>query len=330
MATSSNNQPIHVRPDNSQVNTYMITATMLVAPLVALSWQYILPPHNTTESDKNIQIRAKKQKNAVGDYQQSVLKQLKNITHSEKIVSLINDSIRDAAIAQTGSAILDLRENILNKISCIKTVRIYAPRQAQRLKDSGGNIRFVELNMINNVEHNKISYPEAVKTSDNTGWEIHWVIAIADRDTSKNYTAQPSEPLAIVHLTTHIDDLLRALTQYDQRFAQTKLIQNLGTQQQLTLMLLGSGIFNNRRTSDVPLSFWQVAISPSTRFEGQKILILLLFIMAIALSLAVSIWASYQLAHRHNQSATQRYKALQPNGAGVIAFEAQSGAEVTQ
>jgi phosphomannomutase/phosphoglucomutase len=313
MVASNNNKTVNMTPENRQIISYMIAAIMLVTLLALLSWQYILLPYNNTVFEKNIKELGNTQQNAVSDYQQSVLNQLKNITRSEKNIFLIRNNIEDGALSQISPAILNIQQVILNTVSHSKSARIYAPREAQQRKDSSGDIRFVELNMINRAEKNKSSYPEASRVADTEGWEIHWVIAIPDVGLNTQNSTEPSEPLAILHLTTSLDGLFNILTQYDPGLAQTKLIQNIGRQQQLTFILLGEGTNSNIRITDVPSSYWQIAMSPSTSFQGQKTSIPLLFIVAVLLFLAVSIWVAYMIAQRKIKYEASLYKILEPN-----------------
>jgi phosphomannomutase/phosphoglucomutase len=313
MAASNNKKAIDVTPENRQILTYMIAAIVFVTLLALLSWQYIVLPYNNTVFEKNIKALAKTQQDAVSNYQQSVLQQLKNITRSEKNSFLIRNNIEDGVISQISPAILNIQKIILSTIGHSKSARIYAPGEAQQRKDSGGDIRFVELNMINRAEKNKSSYPEASRVADTEGWEIHWVIAIPDNDSNTQTPSDDVEPLAILHLTTSLDGLFNILTQYDPGLAQTKLIQNIGRQQQLTFILLGEGTNSNIRITDVPSSYWQIAMSPSTVFQGQKTSIPLLFIAAVLLFLAVSIWVAYMIAQRKIKYEASLYKVLAPS-----------------
>jgi phosphomannomutase/phosphoglucomutase len=313
MTVSNNNKTADVTPENRQIITYMIAAIVFVTLLSLLSWRYIVLPYNDIVFEKSITELAKTQQGAVSGYQQSVLEQLKKITRSEKNIFLIRNNIEDGAISQVSPAILNIQQTILNTIGHSKSARIYAPREAQQRKDSGGDIRFVELNMINRAEKNKSSYPEASRVADTEGWEIHWVITIPDVGSTKQSSTTPNEALAVLHLTTSLDGLFRILTQYDPGLAQTKLIQNIGRQQQLTFILLGEGTNSNIRIIDVPSSYWQIAMSPSTSFQGQKTSIPLLFIVTVLLLLALSIWAAYVLAQRKLKYEASLYTVLQPS-----------------
>jgi phosphomannomutase/phosphoglucomutase len=313
MAASNNDKIINMTPENRHIATYIIAAIIFVALVALASWQYLVLPYNTISFEKNVRQLAKMQQHAVDNYQQSILEQLTAITHSRKNISLVKNNIEDNVIAQTSPTILDLRQTILNTINHSKSARLYAPKEAQQRKDSGGDIRFVELNMINHAETNNSPYPEASRLADNDGWEIHWVIAIVDKYLKKLNTAEPTLPLAILHVTTSLDGLFNALTQYDPGLAQTQLIQNIGRQQQLTFILLGEGTDSNIRIIDVPASYWQIAISPSSSFQGQKTSIPLLFIIAVLLLLAVSIWIACLLAQRKLKYKALLYKVLQPN-----------------
>ena len=313
MTISNNNKTADVTPENRLIITYMIAAIVFVTLLSLLSWRYIVLPYNNIVFEKSITELAKTQQGAVSDYQQSVLEQLIKITRSEKNIFLIRNNIEDGAISQVSPAILNIQQTILNTIGHSKSVRIYAPREAQQRKDSGGDIRFVELNMINRAEKNKSSYPEASRVADTEGWEIHWVITIPDVDSTKQSSTTPNEALAVLHLTTSLDGLFHILTQYDPGLAQTKLIQNIGRQQQLTFILLGEGTNSNIRIIDVPSSYWQIAMSPSTSFQGQKTSIPLLFIATVLLLLALSIWAAYVFAQRKLKFEASLYTVLQPS-----------------
>lgn len=313
MTISNNNKTADVTPENRQIITYMTAAIVFVTLLSLLSWRYIVLPYNNIVFEKSITELAKTQQGAVSDYQQSVLEQLIKITRSEKNIFLIRNNIEDGAISQVSPAILNIQQTILNTIGHSKSVRIYAPREAQQRKDSGGDIRFVELNMINRAEKNKSSYPEASRVADTEGWEIHWVITIPDEDSTKQSSMTPNEALAVLHLTTSLDGLFHILTQYDPGLAQTKLIQNIGRQQQLTFILLGEGNNSNIRIIDVPSSYWQIAMSPSTSFQGQKTSIPLLFIATVLLLLALSIWAAYVFAQRKLKFEASLYTVLQPS-----------------
>ena len=148
MAASKNKKVMDVTPERRQIITYMIAAIVFVTLLALLSWQYIVLPYNNNAFEKDIAELAKTQQNAIGNYQQSVLSQLKNITRTEKNISLIKHNIEDGVVSQTNPAILNIQKIILKTIAHSKTARIYAPREAQQQKDSGGDIRFVELNMM--------------------------------------------------------------------------------------------------------------------------------------------------------------------------------------
>lgn len=313
MAASNNDKIINMTPENKHNITYIMVAIIFVTLVTLVSWQYLVLPYNTLFFEKNVQQLAKKQQHAVDNYQQFILGQLTEITRSRENISLVKNNIEDSVIVQTSPTILDLRQTILNAIAHSKSARLYAPKEAQQRKDSGGDIRFVELNMINHAEKNNSSYPEASRLADSDGWEIHWVIAIVDKDSKQLSTAEPRLPLAILHVTTSLDGLSNALTQYDPGLAQTQLIQNIGRQQQLTFILLGEGTNSNVRIIDVPASYWQIAISPSTSFQEQKTSIPLLFIIAVLLLLAVSIWIACLLAQRKLEYEASLYKVLQPN-----------------
>jgi phosphomannomutase/phosphoglucomutase len=313
MAAQNNIKAIQVTPENNQIITYMIAAIVFVTLLALPSWQYIVLPYNDNVFENNITELANTQKNAVSNYQQSVLNQLKNIVQNEKNIALLKNNIENSTVSQISPAILNLQKTILNSISNSIAVRIYASREAQQEKDSGGDIRFVELNMINRAEQNKSSYPEVSRVADTDGWEIHWVIAIDDSDSNN----QNDQPLAILHLTTSLDGLFNILTEYDPGLAQTKLIQNIGRQQQLTFILLGEGTNSNIRITDVPSSYWQIAMSPSSNFQSQKTSIPLIFIIAVLASLALSLWIAFVLAQRKIQHEASLYKPLQPNAASI-------------
>lgn len=324
MAEPNNKKVMDVTPERRQIITYMIAAIVGVTLLALLSWQYIVLPYNNTLFEKNISELAKTQQQAIGNYQQSVLTQLKNITRSEQNISLIKNNIEGGVVSQTNPAILNIQKTILNTVTHSKTARIYAPREAQQQKESTGDIRFVELNMINRAEKNKTSYPEAARMANAKGWEIHWVIAIPNISLNKLSSApepkaekkspeDQQKPLAILHLTTSLDGLSNTLTLYDPGLTQTKLIQNIGRQQQLTFILLGEGTNSNIRIIDVPSSYWQIAMSPSSDFQDQKTAIPFLFIIAVLLALALTLSIAYVLAQRKIKHEASLYQVMRPN-----------------
>lgn len=321
MAATINKKAMDVTPERRQIITYMIAAIVTVTLLAILSWQYIVLPYNSNAFEKNIGELAKTQQQAIGNYQASVLSQLKDITRSEKNIFLIKNNIENGVISQTNPAILNIQKIIINTVAHSKTARIYAPREAQQLKDSSGDIRFVELNMINLAEKNKTPYPEAAKMANSKDWEIHWVIAIPNVSFNKQSTEPVSQksdstdqqlPLAVLHLTTTLDGLSNTLTQYDPGLAQTKLIQNIGRQQQLTFILLGEGTNSNIRIIDVPSSYWQIAMSPSSSFQNQKTSIPILFVIAVLLLLALTLSMAYLLAQRKIKYEASLYQVIKP------------------
>jgi phosphomannomutase/phosphoglucomutase len=322
MAEPNNKEVMNVTPERRQIITYMIAAIVSVTLLAILSWQYIVLPYNNSLFEKNISELAKTQTNAITTYQQLVSSQLKNITRTEKNISLIKNNIENGVISQINPAILNIQKIILNTVTHSKTARIYAPREAQQLKDSGGDIRFVELNMINLAERNKTSYPEAARMANAKGWEIHWVIAIPNTRLNNLSSAPDDEnkspknqekPIAILHLTTSLDGLYNTLALYDPGLTQTKLIQNIGRQQQLTFILLGEGTNSNIRIIDVPLSYWQIAMSPSSDFQNQKKSIPFLFIIAVFLSLVFALSMAYVFAQRKIKHEASLYQVMRPN-----------------
>ncbi len=316
-----NNKNLDINPEKKQIITNIIAAIVLVTLVALLSWQYIVLPYNDNRFEKNISTLAKIQQDAVSNYQQSVLSQLKKITQNEKNTSLIKNNIVQGAISQISPAILKIQQNIINTIGHSKTVRIYAPREAQKQKDAGGAIRFVELNMINQAEKNKTSYPEAARTANGKGWEIHWVVGIPNIEAQVNSEGETEnvKPLAILHLTTTLDGLSETLIQSDPGLTQTKLIQNIGRQKQLTFILLGEGTNSNVRIIDVPSSYWQIAMSPSSDFQNQKTAIPFLFIIAVLLTLIIAISIAYLLAQRKIKQEASLYQVISPNPTADVA-----------
>lgn len=309
------NKNLTIDPEKKQIITNMIAAIVAVTLAALLSWQYIVLPYNDNLFEKNISTLANIQQSAISNYQQSVLLQLKKITHDKKNISLIKNNIVDGVLSQTNPSILRIQQHIINSIGHSKIARIYAPREAQAQKDAGGDIRFVELNMINNAEKNKTFYPEAAKTADRKSWEIHWVIGIPNLDpptTSAKEKAENIKPLAILHLTTTLDGLSNTLIESDPGLTQTKLIQNIGRQQQLTFILLGEGSNSNVRIIDVPSSYWQIAMSPSADFQGQKTAIPLLFIIAVLLVLITAILSAYLLTQQSIKKEAALYHVIEP------------------
>ncbi len=306
-----NNKNLNIDPEKKQIITNIIAAIVLVTLSALLSWQYIVLPYNDNLFEKNISALAKVQQDAVGSYQQSVLLKLTEITRDDKNASLIKNNIVDGTLSQTNPSILKIQKNITRAVKHSKIARIYAPREAQKQKDAGGGIRFVELNMINQAEKNKTSYPEAARTADRKSWEIHWVVGIPD--TAKGEATDSSKPIAVLHLTTTLDGLSETLIQSDPGLTQTKLIQNIGRQKQLTFILLGEGTNSNVRIIDVPSSYWQIAMSPSSDFQSQKTAIPLLFIIAVLLALIITISLAYLLAQRKIKQEASLYQVIVPN-----------------
>ena len=98
--------------------------------------------------------------------------------------------------------------------------------EAQRTKDSGGEISFIQLSMINRIVSGDTVYPELSRITNTNEWQLNWVIPILD---SSDQQAQPI--LATIHFNTPANHLKQVLSSYELKLAKTEQLSAMSDEQ---------------------------------------------------------------------------------------------------
>lgn len=300
-------------PDKKRIFQYMAFITLLAILSCLVLWQFFVSPANSARFDDATEALLQTQKKALTDYKSSVIQQLSNYAQQEQTQFLLRTYNQEAfsniqSINDKDSQFFDLQQRILKSIEHGKKVQFYLPRQAQKEKDLGGSIGFVELDMINRMEQNKVVYPEVAKSKGSDSWEIHWVAPIHQKVDNQLKTDLP--PIAVLYTSTSLKGLEQAMSLYDQESAKTQLLQRIGRQRVLRFLSLGNGGNYGSKTNDVPLSHWQIEIHPSQDLYSKVSYIPLWLIALVVSALTLALWAAYKIAQRKNEQEAALYQAL--------------------
>lgn len=305
--------PAEMTPDKKRTLQYFIFVFLLTALIFLGLWNLVVSPANSNRFEKATETLLQAQKKALVDYKSSVIQQLSIYAQQEQTQFLLRTYEKEAfnniqIINDQDDQFFDLQQRVLNSINHTKKVQFYLPQQAQKEKDSGGSISFVELDMINRMEKNDTVYPEIAKSKDSDEWEIHWVIPIHEK--VDNQLKTDSLPIAVLYTSTSLEGLEKAMSMYDQQSAKTQLLQQIGRQRILRFLTVGNGGGYGLQKDEVPFSHWQIEIMPSAYLLSQASYIPLWLIALLVSLFSLGLWAAYVMAQRKNSQEAALYQAL--------------------
>ncbi|MFT6387043.1 MAG: phosphomannomutase/phosphoglucomutase [Cellvibrionaceae bacterium] len=294
-------------PEKKRTTNYILLVTLLIILICILASKLIVDPANESRFNKAINKLLEQQKQSAISYKSSVIQQLVNYAQHEKTQLLLDNHSKEI-IGDGEGPFFDLQQRILESLPHANKIQFYLPRQAQQEKNNGGSIGFVALDMINRMETNTSTHPEAAKPKGSPEWEIHWVTPVYQKKDGQSKTDAP--PIAILYASTSLAGLKTAMSAYDRSLAKTVLLQRIGRQQRLRFLELGAGDNRPAQSIDVPLSHWQISIEPSS-FLYNKVSYFPPWLTALITALsAVALWGAYQLAKRKNEQEAVLYKTL--------------------
>ncbi len=296
-----------ISPDKKRIISYSSLAILLTLFVFAALLQLIIKPNNQENFHRATLSILSQQKNALENYKTSVTKTLENYSRQKSITDFFNN-IENSDPDEIKVQFDKLRNSILNTLSNAKSVSIYLPKEAQNDKDNGGDIGFVELDMINRLERGETVFPEISKDKNSDEWEINWVFGIQK---TTNYQPERTPPLAaIIHISTGISGLIEAFSGYNSKHAKIHLQQVIGKQQPLLFLILGEGLGYDKETSKIPLTHWQIEVYPSSLLRETTSTIPLWFILLNITLLVGGVGIAYILANRKNKQDEALYSAL--------------------
>ena len=297
-----------ISPEQKRIINYVFSALLLSVVLGFVLWQTLVASVRQESFDRALTQLVQEHQQAIVDYLQSSQTALKRFTGDPLLRAALDNTNSNGVVEQT-------LENFLAQFAFAKTAKLYQVGAAQRQKDAGANISFVQLDMINRSETNADVYPEVAKTQDQQQWIIHWVAPVYGAQHADD--SGESDIKAVLYVSSGIQGLTTALSQASlsqgQKQAKVSLIQNIDTQTPINFLSIGQGGGYGSKSADIPQSHWQVDISPSADFFSSAAPIPWWYILVMLLSLLVCCYLALALAQKKNKQIAATYKTLNSN-----------------
>lgn len=295
-------------PEKKRIFQFISLAVLMLVLIFIGIWRAAVEPANEARFDKAVDTLLKERQQTLINFKSSITQQLASYAQQEQTQFLLRD-FSNQLLEKRGNELFELQQRILNSIPHAKRVQIYLPRQAQREKDSGGSIGFVELDMINRAEKNQTTYPEVAKEKDSAEWEIHWTVPIYQKIDGQ--LASDKLPIGVLYTSTTLQGLVDSLSVYDSQLAKIELSQQIGRQRILRFFTTGNSSNNyGAYSTEAPLSHWKIEAWPSKQLYQQVAYVpFWLFALMAAIS-ALTIYGAYYLAQRKNKQMAALYQAL--------------------
>jgi phosphomannomutase/phosphoglucomutase len=304
----------NISPENQRKISHLLTALCLSILMAVMLWQFVVKVGNKLRFDAEVERLTQEQQQVLVNFQSDMMRRLADIAQRERLdelakqLPLLSDSDRQKKW-------FDIQQRLMTALPDGQSAHFYTLHEAQKEKENGGQIGFVELDMINRAESNEAAYPEVSKIKNSAAWEIHWVLAVyessaASSDQRNDAPENVKYPLGILHVTTSMDGLSQAAANYDLRLAQTQLLQTIGRQRVLTFLSVGQGGGYGQRSKFIPDSHWQIVVSPSKILLSKAASIPWWVIVLQIIATMVFLGLAWQLAQRKNQRLAALYKAM--------------------
>ncbi|MEO0442610.1 MAG: phosphomannomutase/phosphoglucomutase [Pseudomonadota bacterium] len=291
-------------PERKRIFQYIFLAILVSVCLALVLWRVLLIGIQEESFDKALNQLVQQRQQVVLEYKQSSQAILKAFVNDPDFASALEN--------KASTELVDTKlQKLQNEFPFAKLVSVYRVGDAQREKDAGGDISFVQVDMINRAESNAPVYPEVSKLQDTQEWIIHWVSPVYAQQ--KDDAVGDPEITAVVYLSSSVQGLKASLSQMDLDQANVLLIQNIGTQRFLTFLNLGQGGGYGTKSVEVPQSHWQIEVSPSAKFVRLASPIPWWFMLAIAASFLVTSAFAFFAAQRKNKQVAALYSTLEIN-----------------
>jgi phosphomannomutase/phosphoglucomutase len=297
---------LNLQPEQDRILKYIVLAVLLSILALVGVWKLAVIPINKTQVDDGIKRVLEDKKNAVNQYVESIFIELTSYTFEQQVQELVTEKITLGGEAW-GESAFTLQKMISESLAHSQAVRFYQIRQAQKEKEAGGAIGFVELDMINRAELNETVFPEVSVQKDSSGWQIHWAVPVYKTGTQKDATRKA---LAVLYASTSLAGLEESIAPQNDNLGQLQLTQSIGRQRVLKFLTMGDTDRTTPHVQRIPNSHWQVVFTPSKKFISQQATIPFWYLGLGLILIATSVWFARKLAIQKNQQNAALYKTL--------------------
>jgi phosphomannomutase/phosphoglucomutase len=297
---------LNLQPEQDRMLKYLLLAFLLSVLVLIVLWKLVIAPINKNQVDEGIQALLENQQIGVSQFIESVNSTLTSHVFDERVQQIVSEN-RNAEKSQWDTVVFELQKKISESIPNTQSVRFYQIRQAQKEKESGGNIGFVELDMINRAELNETVFPEVSVGKDSNDWKMHWAIPVFEARTLKD---EQRLPQSVLYVSTTLTGLEASVASFKERAGQLQIVQTIGRQRVLKFFSKGNTDSSTPFVKKIPNSHWQMVFTPSKKFAAQAAYIPIWFYAIAAILFTGSGWFARKMAIQKNQQAAALYKTL--------------------